>query len=271
MIAVACLALLGALVAFVPPDPSPGFTARCGGRESPGGTRLPSWSGRLVLVAGVLLAVGLAAPGAIVWAVPAIALVGTVGWIAGNGHRERAREIAQDEVMRACQALAGQLRVGDVPARALAVVAADCEVLRPVAAAQAIGGDVAASLRAQARRPGCGGLAALARSWRLCELTGARVAEAATRVANSLRADMDAERRVAGELASARATGRLLAFLPALGLGLGFAGGGDPVAFLVGTMPGRVCLAAAVCLCCTGLIWTTVLARVPPLDEGACS
>lgn len=270
MIGVACLALWGALAALVPPNPSPGFAARAGvSARGRGGARTSLRLRRVGLIVAGLLIVGVIAPTMAVWAVPGVTLASTLVWIVGSGRRERARAAAQDEVMHACQALAGQLRAGDIPAQALAVVAADCELLRPVVAAQRIGGDVVAALQAQALGAGCGGLAALARAWRLCELTGARVAQAATRVADSLRGDLDAERRVAGELAAAKATGRLLALLPALGLGLGFAGGGDPIGFLLGTTPGNVCLASAVCLSCAGLVWTTLLARVPSLDEGA--
>ena len=78
-----------------------------------------------------------------------------------------------------------------------------------------------------------------------------------------MRAEAAAERLVASELASPRATGKMLALLPLLGIGLGFAGGGDPLVFLLGGLVGRICLAAAVCLVCAGLVWTTLLGRLP--------
>ena len=72
----------------------------------------------------------------------------------------------------------------------------------------------------------------MARSWQLCQVTGAPIADAANRVADGLRADAATERLVAAELAAPRASGRMLAALPVLGIGLGFVGGGNPIDFL---------------------------------------
>ena len=99
-------------------------------------------------------------------------------------------------------------------------------------------------------------------------MTGAPIADAANRVADGLRSDAAAERLVEAELAAPRASGRMLAALPALGIALGYVSGGDPIAFLSGTWVGQLCLAAAVCLVCAGLVWTTLLSRVGPADEG---
>ena len=57
------------------------------------------------------------------------------------------------------------------------------------------------------------------------------------------------------------ATGRLLAVLPLAGLGLGFAFGGDPLAFLLGTAVGRLALCAGVGLACAGIAWSERIAR----------
>lgn len=59
----------------------------------------------------------------------------------------------------------------------------------------------------------------------------------------------------------ARLTGRLLCALPAAGIVMGFLAGGNPISFLTATTAGTVCLAAAVVLACTGLVWTELLAR----------
>ena len=75
--------------------------------------------------------------------------------------------------------------------------------------------------------------------------------------------DAAAERLVAGELAAPRATGKLLAGLPLLGIAMGYLTGGDPVDFLINQPLGRIALAAAICLVCAGLVWTTLLGSAP--------
>jgi tight adherence protein B len=62
-------------------------------------------------------------------------------------------------------------------------------------------------------------------------------------------------RQVDAQLAGARATGRLLAGLPVLGLGLGVAIGGSPGDFLLHTPVGAICLSVAVALDIAGLAW----------------
>lgn len=210
-----------------------------------------------------LLAVAATVPGLLVWAVPGLAAATTVSWLIARARAEKMRHRNADDVVQACQALAAQLRIGDIPAQALSRVALDTPLLVQVAATQAIGGDVPAALRSAAARPGCEGLAALARAWQLCQLTGAPVARAVGQVSEGMRAAAAAERLVASELASTRATGRMLAALPLLGIGLGFVGGGNPIEFLLGTAVGGACLAIAVCLVCAGLIWTTRLGQPP--------
>ena len=262
MIGLACLMFGLVLWAWWPGDPS-GAAGRRLGQAVERGAGPPAWLAPLLGVLGGLAVVGLLVPGLLVWVVPGVVVSATAGWLLRRGRAERARRAAADEVVHACQGLASQLKVGDIPARALAAIAADAPLLAPVAAAQAIGGDVPAALRAVARRPGCGGRAGLARSWQLCETTGAPVAQAAERVAEGLRMDAAAERLVAGELAAPRATGKLLAGLPLLGIAMGYLTGGDPVDFLINQPLGRIALAAAICLVCAGLVWTTLLGSAP--------
>jgi tight adherence protein B len=58
----------------------------------------------------------------------------------------------------------------------------------------------------------------------------------------------------------------MLALLPALGLLLGVAIGGDPLGWLLGTPLGWACLVAGLLLIATGLAWATrIVARTERL------
>lgn len=215
----------------------------------------------LLLGAGALLASGLfaGAVGVVICACVLAAL--TTGatllrqrLLSRQAHR-RAREVSQ-----ACSVLAAELRLGKVPATALASAAEDCPILLPGKVLAEIGGDPAAAWLRDGRRPGAEGLLALARAWRVSTRTGAGMEEALGRVAEALRSDQELELMVSGELAAPRMTSRLLSLLPAVGCGLGFLIGGDPISFLTGNPVGLGCLLVGVLLCCAGLVWTEQLA-----------
>lgn len=218
---------------------------------------IPLW------VQGVVAAIGLSVvliPRQLAWVVLASAILLTARWLRARQVLQRLRQNCATQVLNACAALSAQLRVGQIPAQALPVVAADCDLLAPVAIAQQVGGDVPTALRLASKTPGAEGLSALARAWQLCEASGAPLAAAVARVAAGLRANATTRRAVGTELASARATGRLLAGLPAMGILFGFAAGGNPIEFLTSNVIGQACLAGAAVLACVGLVWTEKLA-----------
>lgn len=219
---------------------------------------------RLVLglsaVGAVLVAVVLTAPGMLAWVVILGAVGGTLGWVGLQHRRDASARKNSAQVARACEVIAAQLHIGRAPVQALAIAAEDCDALVACVSAQRVGADVAAALDAAAEEPGCAGLAGLARTWRLCERTGSRLSPAAQRVAKAVASENDLRSEIASELAVPRATGKLLAMLPVVGVGMGFLAGGDPVSFLTSTLPGRACLAAAVLLACAGLLWTELIA-----------
>jgi tight adherence protein B len=159
------------------------------------------------------------------------------------------------QVIAALDLLAAELRAGILPQRAIEALADDAPVLRPAAAAAAHGGDVASALQAASAEPGAGALADLAGAWHVAEHAGAPLADVLDRVATAARDDADVDRDVQAEAAPARATGRLMAVLPVLGLSLGAGMGADPVHILTGTVLGATCLAAGVALACTGVVW----------------
>ena len=218
---------------------------------------------RLVVLAlgGVLALVAMASVGSLQWgiAIAAIGVTAVTLWRETARRRDTVRNRAA--VVEACQALAGQLRIGQIPAVALENSAVDCHVLASASAAQSVGGDVVEALRAQAEQSGCDGLGRLAAAWALCDRTGASMVRAANQVAESLQVTQTRALSVEAELAAPRATGWLLALLPIVGVGMGYVAGGDPIAFLLGTPGGQWCVSVAVVLMCAGLVWVTRLAR----------
>ena len=173
------------------------------------------------------------------------------GWKA-----ERCARRYRDDVARSCWELAGEVAAGRVPSEALQIVASDVAIMKQAAGIAELGGDIPACWRAQSRIPGCEGLLTLARAWEVSTRTGAPMAGSLLGVAESVRARRRLSHTVAGELAAPRATGRLLVCLPALGVALGFAFGGNPLQFLLDTLVGQLCLMVAVALAGSGLIWS---------------
>ncbi|GGS62371.1 hypothetical protein GCM10010156_21560 [Planobispora rosea] len=160
-----------------------------------------------------------------------------------------------------CQGLAAELAAGrtagEALARAVSAVAfPDPEALRPTVAAARDGGDVPAALLAAAPERGGEGLRRLAACWRAGVTVGGGLSVLVDRVAVSLR-EAEAHRKdVAAQLAGARATARLLAGLPTLGLLMAAGLGMRPFDFLVGGPVGMVCLFGGLALDGCGLWWT---------------
>ncbi len=188
-----------------------------------------------------------------------------VGWtLAGlfrNHRRARLGRRRQEEVAQACATLAAQLRIGQVSSVALASAASDHPVLREARDAQDLGGDVVRVWRGQARHPGCAGLLELARAWQVSVRTGAPMSASLEQVAATLAAEQDLRAVVAGELSAPRATGKVMAVLPACGVGLGYLLGGEPIGWLLGGPLGWGCLLAGVILASLGVLWIEELAR----------
>lgn len=187
---------------------------------------------------------------------PTVTGVAVVGATSVERHRAaRAASELAGRVAATVELLAAELRTGVLPPVALRGACDDLPELVPVAAVAARGGDVPAALDVVSRRAGAGDLADVAAAWRVAERAGAPVADVLDHVVEALRADHDLAREVRAECASARATARLLAVLPLLGLGLGSGLGGDPVHVLTATLPGVLCLAAGCALAAAGLAW----------------
>lgn len=183
-------------------------------------------------------------------------------------HRRRAAAAAADRVLEGCAVLADELRSGRSPEAALALAARTCPELEGAVRASALGADVPTALRARGYGAGAGAHASVpvpdlrlvAAAWQVAHRTGDGLGEALTRVAAGLRAGRATRRVVEAELASARATARLLVALPGLALLAGAGAGGRPWLFLTSTAPGLVCLVAGAVLTLAGLWWIEAIA-----------
>ncbi|WP_165959308.1 type II secretion system F family protein, partial [Actinomadura sp. KC345] len=162
-------------------------------------------------------------------------------------HRWRA------SVIELCDAMAAELAAGRTPEEAFTAAAT---VLDPHISKELLDlprpppdhlGELAAS------RPGAEGLRLLAACWRVGSERGGTLATVLDGLAAALR-DEEAQRQdVSVQLAGPRATARLLAALPLLGLLMAAAMGAHPISFLCGTLPGAACLIAGTTLNLTGL------------------
>ncbi len=250
----ALLAALGTAAAVVLTGPAPAGAPDTG-RSSRSRHGTPRWL--RVLTAGVAVAAGWSLLDA---RLLALAVIGT-GTAAGSLRLVRRRRTAREADRRAelvlatCETMAADLAAGQPPLRTLRRSAEDWPELARVAAAGDMGADVPAAFRALAARPGAAQLRTLAASWEVAHQTGSGLADAVARAADTIGFERRTARLVAGELASARATARMLAVLPVGVLLMGVGVGGDPVGFLLGTPVGLGCLAVGLLLCWLGLTW----------------
>lgn len=163
-------------------------------------------------------------------------------------------------VLEAVEVLAAELRAGRSSDQALRSASGVLAALVPVAAVSRMGGDVPSALRT-VRVPGTESLSRVAVAWAVASGSGSGLAGALERIAHGLRAEERLRQEVATALAAPRATARMLACLPLLGLGLGASTGADPFGFLFGTPVGLGCLVLGSTLTVVGLMWVERLAR----------
>jgi tight adherence protein B len=262
---VAVLLALGCAAAAVsllwPAHPSGRAVA---GRPAVAGSAGAGWRGsRWVPVLGLaVLAAGLfATPRQVVL----VLILGGAGWggaaLLRRRRAVRAAELTSARLLEACEQLTGELVAGQPPGAALEHCAAHWSLVAPVAEAFRVGADVPGAWRASSRHPGAGDLRLVAAAWQVSHRTGSGLAGALEHVTADLRSQRATQRVVAGELASARATARLVAVLPFLALTVGAGAGGDPWGFLLGHPVGLASLGLGLAFALAGLAWIEALAR----------
>jgi tight adherence protein B len=168
------------------------------------------------------------------------------------------RRTAADQaaVLEVCDLLAADLAAGRPPEAALSSAAERWPPLGEVVDALRLGADVPDAMRRVAsERRGAADLQWVAGAWQVSQHSGHGLAAALERTARGLRGRRRTRRLVDSELASARATARLVACLPLAVLLMGSGAGSDPWSFLLGTPAGWACAAVGTGLVGAGLWW----------------
>lgn len=153
-----------------------------------------------------------------------------------------------------------ELAAGHAPQTALARALYPGNGWPRTAAACSWGGDIPQALAQDgSEHPAALRLAAC---WRVSERTGAPLVQVVQRLAAAER-DMDEARvHMHSALAGPRATARMLALLPVIGVGLGFVMGVNPLGWFLSTVWGMTVLAVGVALVGIGIWWTNrIVAR----------
>ncbi len=182
------------------------------------------------------------------------------------GYRLRAtrrRAACRAAAVELTAALAAELRAGQSvrPALERAAQSAPGTVCPRAVGAARLGGDVPSALRRDCDEQGLPVLRSLAALWQVGEQSGAGLAEAADRLAAAEAAGESVRRELSTQLAGPRATARVLAGLPILGLLLGSGLGASPIRWLTGTPWGLLILVAGCALEVAGIWWTSRLTR----------
>jgi tight adherence protein B len=216
------------------------------------GRALPRW----VLVPALGLAAMVSVHG---HALVLVLLLAAAGVAAGAlARRSRARKRADAtrvQVIEACEAIASELRSGQPPLAALARSVESWPALEPVVAACRLDADVPTAFRLVSATPGAESLSEVGSAWQLAQSAGSGLATALDRVVDNARGQLATHRVVAAELASAQATGRMVALMPIVMIVLTDGSGADPWHFLLQTTPGLGCLAGGLGLALAGMWW----------------
>jgi tight adherence protein B len=222
--------------------------------------RLPAPPVAVPCTAGILLLLISGGPVAAAVGMVAVAVALRLRGEAAHGRRlTRQRQ----SMILLCEGLAAELRSGRPALDALAAAGSGVDEFREtvgqVVVRGRLGGDVGRALREVATCPGP--LADLACCWQVTGSTGAGLAAGVESLVAGLRVAESTRGEVSVALSGPRATARLLAGLPFLGLLLGAGLGLSPVHVLLHTGAGSACLLLGLLADLLGLLWTDRLAR----------
>lgn len=184
----------------------------------------------------------------------AAATLPAVGLVKRHRQAKAAARVAA-RVAETADLVAAELGVGVPPGQALVNACESWPVLAPVVEAERLGADVPTAWREVSTLRGAHQLQQVGAAWEVAARTGGGLADAMTRVAEAVRADRVTARTIASELASARATARLIAVLPVAALVMGTSQDSQPFVFLVTEPLGLTCLAGGLACGLAGLWW----------------
>lgn len=245
---------------------SPGTHALRRGAEGSGApptepVRRRSTVGKAALAFAVVWLLRTSGPQILVLAGGASAVTWVGSRLYANWRLREARARNRAAVVEFCDALSAELESGLPALTALQRAGAACPASSSAVNAARLGDDVAQALRSTASSTaGAEGLRSIAAAWDVAARSGAALGVVLARVAAGLRSDEEARAEVTAALGPPRATAKMLAVLPLFGIALGMSMGANPLAFLLQTTAGVICLAAGTALAVAGLWWVERLA-----------
>lgn len=164
----------------------------------------------------------------------------------------------------AVRTLAVLLQAGAAPPAAwLHLAGTGDEVAMRIARRTEAGADLVSAIAAEG-----GAWADVAAAWEVATTVGAPLADVLRALAETLQDAAAASDDVRVALAEPAGTARLMLWLPAAGLLLGFALGFDTIGVIFTTIPGAVCVIAGVLLVLAARRWTKALLRRAEPDPG---
>ena len=165
---------------------------------------------------------------------------------------------AHERLAAGLRTLAAELRAGCTPIEALERASGSPPLWPKALAAARFGDPVDVGLLhdAQLSREIASQLRQLAACWQVGVIRGAGLALSVERLALSLRSQQELHATLRSELSAPRATSRMLALLPFIGVLMGYLLGADPVSWFLGSTPGLMVLVIAVLLTVIGSLWT---------------
>jgi len=174
------------------------------------------------------------------------------------GRRRRRTPTRSEYLAIALRTLSSELRAGSTPREALTRAAGQPPLWPNALSAARFGEPIDTGFLADAAQSPevANALHQLAACWHVGVTRGSGLAVSIERLSLSLRAQQELQTTLRNELAAPRATGRMLAFLPVVGVAMGYLLGADPISWFLGSSAGVLVLAMAVALTFVGALWT---------------